>query len=81
VELGELEHAIAQHPHVRECAAVLDGESLCAYYVAEPDPGARALRAHCASRLPAYMIPAALIRLDALPRTTTGKVALAELAR
>ena len=81
VELGEVEHALARHPDVREAAALASAEGVRAYYVADPDPGARRLRAHCATLLPAYMVPAVLTRLDALPRTSTGKVALAELAR
>ena len=65
---------------LKEAGAVADGDGLRAYYVADPDPGARRLRAHCAGLLPAYMVPSALTRLDALPRTSTGKVALSELS-
>ena len=77
VELGEVEHALAQHPGVVECAVVPRGESLAAYFVGDAD--ARAIRLHCAALLPPYMIPTELHRLDALPRTETGKVALTAL--
>jgi len=78
VELGEVEHALARHPGVVECAVVARGEHLEAFYAGDAEP--RALRAHCAGVLPPYMIPAELHRLDALPRTETGKVALQALA-
>ncbi|HBQ13413.1 MAG TPA: D-alanine--poly(phosphoribitol) ligase, partial [Myxococcales bacterium] len=78
VELGEVEHAIGQHPGVSECAVVLDGEGLAAYYAGDAD--ARALRLHCAARLPSPMVPTALHRVESLPRTDTGKVALASLS-
>jgi len=35
---------------------------------------AEALRAHLSACLPAYMVPAAYVRLDALPLTPNGKV-------
>lgn len=83
VELGEVEHALARHPAVREAAATVrkaaSGEAVRAYYVADEDPGARRLRTHCAGLLPAYMVPSELVRLDALPRTSNGKIALSEL--
>jgi fatty-acyl-CoA synthase len=32
------------------------------------------LRAHCRTRLAGYKVPRAFLRLDALPRTASGKV-------
>jgi hypothetical protein len=46
---------------------------LVAYYVA-PGVGAEAVQAYLAERLPAYMVPAAYVALDALPLTPNGKV-------
>ncbi|MCP4658042.1 MAG: non-ribosomal peptide synthetase, partial [bacterium] len=88
IELGEIEAALAGHPAVRQ-AVVLARERertaqagagerwLVAYVVrreeaAEVDPSA--LRARLAESLPAYMVPSAVVVLDALPRTATGKV-------
>src|SRR5580693_2500469 len=45
---------------------------LAGYYVG--DASASAIRAHLATSLPDYMVPAALVRLDAIPMTTSGKV-------
>jgi amino acid adenylation domain-containing protein len=80
VELGEIEAVLARHPAVREAAVVDHGEGAdkvpVAYVVAEDgaavDTGA--LRAAAAESLPAYMVPASITVLDALPLTATGKV-------
>jgi aryl carrier-like protein len=48
-----------------------------AYYTTPVDAGpieAEALRAHVAATLPAYMVPAAYVRLAQLPVTPNGKV-------
>ncbi len=47
------------------------GVSLVAFVRAETAPNA--LRRELASRLPSYMVPSRIERLDALPRTATGK--------
>ena len=44
-----------------------------------PDPGDDALRTWCAERVAAFKVPAAFVRLDALPRTSAGKLRRAEL--
>ncbi|HST59989.1 MAG TPA: amino acid adenylation domain-containing protein [Longimicrobium sp.] len=78
VELGEIEARLAQHPEVREAVAVVradgpGGDRLVAYYTGG-DAGAEALRAHLSERLPEYMVPAAYVRLPALPLTANGKL-------
>ena len=79
VELGEIESALRQQPRVREAVALVwpeGGGQLAAYVVPEDltaaDPAAwrEALR----RRLPAYMVPAAIIPLGKLPLTSNGKL-------
>jgi amino acid adenylation domain-containing protein len=78
VETGEIEARLAEHPGVREAVVAaredVPGEKrLVAYWVGDAVP-ADALRAHVRERLPEHMVPAACVRLEALPRTTSGKV-------
>ncbi|MEV6399594.1 amino acid adenylation domain-containing protein [Streptomyces sp. NPDC051907] len=81
IELGEIESALAAHPDVAQ-ATVLAREDrpsdtqLVAYTVAvegrTADPAA--LRAHLGASLPAHMVPALYVAMDALPLTANGKV-------
>ncbi|KAF9995748.1 hypothetical protein BGZ79_010521 [Entomortierella chlamydospora] len=79
IELGEIEARLAEHPLVREATVVALGtdsdKRLIAYVVADAaDRLAQLLRDHLTRLLPEYMIPAAYVRLDALPRTVNGKL-------
>jgi amino acid adenylation domain-containing protein len=79
VEPGEIEARLREHPGVRETVVIVREDvpgdrRLVAYCVAAADVDAEALRAHLAGRLPDYMIPAAFVRLDALPMTPSVKL-------
>lgn len=76
IELGEIEAALLRHPHVREAVVTLHGDQLFAY-LTEQTPGeldVEQVRADLRTALPAVMVPAALMMLDAMPRTPNGKV-------
>ncbi|MFF8098102.1 amino acid adenylation domain-containing protein, partial [Streptomyces sp. NPDC016675] len=73
IELGEIETLLTTHPTVARAAVVVRDERLIAYTTGETAT-ADALRAHLARTLPAYMIPAAFVTLDALPLTANGKL-------
>ncbi|MFI8872766.1 amino acid adenylation domain-containing protein [Streptomyces sp. NPDC055243] len=85
VELGEVEAALAAHPSVAQAVVVArdDGPGerrLVGYVVPDgraPDPGR--LRDDIARALPDYMVPGAVLVLDALPVTRNGKVDRAAL--
>ena len=79
IELGEIESVISLYPGIREVAVIAredktGDKKLVAYYCAAQEIAHDALRAHMKVRLPDYMIPAALVRMDALPLTSNGKV-------
>ena len=81
VELGEVEAAVARHPGVREAAVVAREDSpgdrrLIAYVVSETGGAVDVdeLRRDLARSLPEYMVPAAIVSLEAMPLTANGKV-------
>ncbi|MED4804369.1 non-ribosomal peptide synthetase [Bacillus atrophaeus] len=79
VEIEEVETVLRRTDGVKE-AAVLARETslgqmeLCAYIVTEPETSVESVRAALASSMPAYMIPAFLLKLDALPLSPNGKL-------
>ncbi|MEZ0608568.1 amino acid adenylation domain-containing protein [Fibrella sp. WM1] len=83
VELGEIEVALAHLPDVQQAVAVavaLENEaglkSIVAYVLMAPEQTANVadMRAKLAATLPDFMLPAHIIELTELPRTTSGKV-------
>jgi acyl carrier protein len=76
IEPGEIESVVNNHPDVRECAVVLQGESLTACVVRKT--GSRVtsadLRTFLKRRLPHFMIPSFYAFLDELPLTPAGKI-------
>ncbi|MET1080988.1 MAG: amino acid adenylation domain-containing protein, partial [Pseudomonas sp.] len=81
IELGEVEAQLRALPGVAEAVVLarpdeLGEPRLVAYLVATADGELEPadLRAQLAERLPAYMVPAAYVRLPALPLTASGKL-------
>uniref|UniRef100_UPI00104193CE non-ribosomal peptide synthetase n=1 Tax=Actinomadura roseirufa TaxID=2094049 RepID=UPI00104193CE len=72
VEPGDVRAALLTRPGVREAFVAFRDGRLVGYHVSEL--GADDLAAHCAERLPDYMVPGAFVRLDALPLNANGKV-------
>ncbi|MCR3750863.1 non-ribosomal peptide synthetase [Lentzea californiensis] len=75
VEPGEVEAALLRHPGVERAAVEVradgsTGKRLVAYVVGSAD----GLREYLAERLPDYMVPAAVVVLDAFPLTPNGKL-------
>ncbi|MFC4950498.1 non-ribosomal peptide synthase/polyketide synthase [Pseudonocardia sp. GCM10023141] len=74
VELGEVEAALRSHPGVASAAVTVRGSALIGYVVCAAPADGTAVRAHVATLLPAAMVPAAVVVLDALPLTPNGKL-------
>jgi amino acid adenylation domain-containing protein len=79
IEPAEIAQALEHHPCVRH-AAVLPrtrpgrhDKELCAYVVTTTGTPAD-LKEYLATHLPRYMIPAAIITVPEIPRTTNGKI-------
>jgi amino acid adenylation domain-containing protein len=81
IEPGEVEALLIRHPGVEQVIVTPWGETveqqrLVAYVVAHQAlaPSAAELRDFLKKQLPEYMVPSAVILLDALPRTPHGKL-------
>ncbi|MFI6645979.1 amino acid adenylation domain-containing protein, partial [Streptomyces sp. NPDC050504] len=82
IELGEVEAALAAHPAVAQAAVVVREDTpgdkrLIGYAVPVPTaPGVDGaeVRTHTVGLLPDYMVPSAVVVLEALPVTVNGKL-------
>ncbi|MCX4354830.1 MAG: amino acid adenylation domain-containing protein [Oscillospiraceae bacterium] len=78
IELGEIESVMSTFAGI-QLAAVTDKRDengrqyLVGYYTTDTEIDEKALRAHLAAKLPKYMIPNYLMRLDKMPMTASGK--------
>jgi amino acid adenylation domain-containing protein len=84
VELGEIEETMRRHPHVASVAvstaeAYGGDQKLIAYVVPAARPTSD-LREAAAEWLPAHMVPAEVVLVDAIPVTSVGKVDVRALA-
>jgi len=79
IELGEIESALTDSPAVARAVVIARGDlpggaALVGYVQLEDEGGGVDLKAHLASRLPAYMVPQHIVTVKALPLTPNGKV-------
>ncbi|MGV0804437.1 amino acid adenylation domain-containing protein [Mycolicibacterium setense] len=81
IELGEIQVALADLDGVEQAVVIAredqPGEKRLVGYVTETAPGSvdsGKARAQLAEHLPAYMVPAAVIAVDAIPLTVNGKL-------
>ncbi|MET8450620.1 AMP-binding protein, partial [Streptomyces sp. NPDC005209] len=87
IELGEIESVLEEHPSVTEAVTVVrdadrpERAYLAAYLVTVREVEVGSLRSWLRERLPASHCPLRLTVLDALPRTTAGKVDRVRLTR
>ncbi|HEV2146425.1 MAG TPA: amino acid adenylation domain-containing protein, partial [Longimicrobiaceae bacterium] len=77
IEPGEVEAVLQEHPAVRDAVVVVwedrpERRRLVAYAAGEVE--AEELRGYLREQLPEYMVPAAVVVLEALPLTPNGKV-------
>lgn len=81
IEPGEVEAVLKRHGCVKEAVVIKrqskqGDDQLAAYLVVDEKAGLQKaeLRSYLADKLPAYMIPTHLVRLDSFPLTGSGKI-------
>ncbi|MGP3955770.1 amino acid adenylation domain-containing protein [Nonomuraea sp. 3N208] len=74
IEPGEVESVLLEHPGVRAAAVIVREERLVAYVAGGAGLDGREVRGWLAGRLPAYLVPAFVVTLDALPVSAHGKL-------
>ncbi len=81
IELGEIETVLSQYPHVQASCVIAredipGNKSLAAYIVSQKEQTLTVseLRCFLKEKLPDYMVPNAIVILEALPFTPNGKV-------
>jgi amino acid adenylation domain-containing protein len=79
IEAGEVENALVMHPAVSQAVVVAQPDQsgqlqLVAYVVGSGDSPSAELRSFVAQHLPAYMVPAHIVKLASLPTTPSGKL-------
>ncbi|MGD2314830.1 amino acid adenylation domain-containing protein, partial [Mycolicibacterium nivoides] len=77
IELGEIQTALAEVDGVQQAAVIAredrpGDKRLVGYITGTADPAT--IRAALGQRLPGYMVPAAVVVLDAIPLTVNGKL-------
>jgi fengycin family lipopeptide synthetase D len=80
IELGEIESCMLKYPNLKEAAVKLideaDYKEIAAYFTSSTDIGSSTLKEFLVSQLPGYMIPGFFVKLEAFPRTPSGKINL-----
>ena len=78
IELDEIEKVMMEFPGLSSGAVAVrkagGTEYLAGYYTAGGEIPEEALRAHMQEKLPEYMVPSILMRLEEMPMTVNGKV-------
>ena len=79
IELGEIEAALMACPGVKQAAVIprpdfAGGQTLFAFVSASPETQAAELRRQLLTKLPEFMVPAAISVRDRLPLNTNGKL-------
>lgn len=70
IELGEIEAVVSGHPEIKGCACVFD-QQIALFYTADYDLD---LCAYLRDKLPAYMIPSHIVRVEQFKLNVNGKI-------
>ncbi|AEV75486.1 amino acid adenylation enzyme/thioester reductase family protein [Mycolicibacterium rhodesiae NBB3] len=74
IEPGEIEARLLEHPAVGQCAVIVKGDRLVAFYTSDEPVDDTLLKTHLRTTLPYYMVPDRFEHTDRLPLTNNGKI-------
>src|SRR6185295_10764269 len=79
IELGEIEEELRKQEGVKESAVIVRGrageeQEIVGYVEAEGEEREKEWKRKLRERLPEYMVPAMIIRVEQMPHTLNGKV-------
>lgn len=79
IELGEIEKCLLSYRGIQEASVqYIDnrgkGQYLCAYIISKVDVVVKDVKSYLLKRLPDYMVPLYIIKLDKMPLTDNGKI-------
>jgi amino acid adenylation domain-containing protein len=78
IELGEIEAALRKHDAVRESVVLLredtPGDQRLVAYVVASENAASEIRDYLKDKLPAHMVPSAIVAMESLPTLLNGKI-------
>ncbi|MDT3313478.1 amino acid adenylation domain-containing protein [Pseudomonas sp. rhizo66] len=74
IEPGEIEAALSAHEAVQDCVVLVRDGQLLAWFTERLSVEIEDLRRHLQAQLPQALVPAAYVRLPALPLTANGKL-------
>lgn len=79
IELSGIENSLRELNGIKDVAVTIcenqEGEkTICAYYVSQNEISIETIRMMLLKKIPEYMVPARIARIDAIPLTKNGKI-------
>ena len=78
IELDEIEKVMAEYPGITTGTAAIrknnNAEYLVGWYTSQGSVQPEALKQYLQEKLPEYMVPSVLMRLESMPMTSNGKI-------
>ena len=79
IECSEIEGVMEAFPGIEQAVVIKSGEYseavLCGFYTVQQEVSEEELRKYLLEKLPAYMVPTVLVKLDEFPMTPNKKIA------
>ncbi len=79
IEIGEIENQLSKLKEIKEAVVLAKSDDkgdkyLCGYVTSEGEISVTEIKDELSEKLPSYMIPSYIVKMDKLPLTTNGKV-------